>query len=95
MLFVNLVMSNITLSLMLSNMAGKKFTAIQPIIGMLIVPPAAYHLLGCSDKHEILLTNYLTMTAFLIWLGRMFILALQWRDVSHTSIFITPKEKRE
>ena len=52
-LFVNYVISNITLSLMLNTMAGKKFfPLIQPVIGLLIVPLIAYHGLGVSSETE-------------------------------------------
>ena len=52
LLFVNYVISNITLSLMLNTMAGKNFSFLQPVIGLLIVPLIAYHGLGVSSETE-------------------------------------------
>jgi len=52
-LLVNYVISNITLSLMLDTMAGKKFSNLfQPVIGLLLVPLIAYHGLGVSAEME-------------------------------------------
>lgn len=51
-LFVNIAMSTITFNLMLSNMTGKPFKTIQPILFVLFVPLIAYHLCGCSAEVE-------------------------------------------
>ena len=79
-LFVNYVMSNITLNLMLSTMTGKKFRALQPVICILMVPLVAYHGFGISAESELLLTKGLTAAALLFFYGKMSIVSVQWCD---------------
>ena len=79
---------------MLSNMAGRSFSPLQPLIGLLLLSPAAYHMVGCSAATEVWLTNGLTLFALALWCLRMVILARQWCDFANTSFFLVPKEKR-
>mmetsp|Transcript_24690 Transcript_24690/g.30817 ORF Transcript_24690/g.30817 Transcript_24690/m.30817 type:complete len:129 (+) Transcript_24690:504-890(+) len=81
-IFVNLVLSNITLNLMLNNMAGRKFSVAQPSLALPLVPVAAYHVLSCSAQTEIMLSNSLTIFAGLIWASKMVSLSIQWCDFS-------------
>ena len=94
-LLVNYVISNITLSLMLNTMAGKKFSALwQPVIGLLLVPLVAYHGLGVSSETEMLLTQLMTVAAFVYFYGRMSIISFQWCDYADTPFFYIERSKR-
>ena len=88
MLLVNYVISNLTLSLMMNTMAGKRFTPMQqPVIGLLLVPLVAYHGFGASSELEQWLCRALTVLAFLYFYGRIAILAIQWCDYADTPFF--------
>ena len=94
-LFVNYVMSNITLNLMLDTMTGKKFKLIQPVIYLLLVPLISYHCFGITDAQEILLTRVLTAITLIYFYGQMSIVSMQWCDYSQTPFWYVPKSKRK
>ena len=95
MLLVNYVLSNITFSLMLDTMTGKKFTAhFQPIIGLLLVPLISYHALGISAQTELWLSRMMTLLALVYFFGRMTIIAIQWGDYAGTRFWIIERSKR-
>ena len=94
-LLVNYVISNISLSLMISTMTGKVFSNIvQPVIGLLIVPLVAYHGFGVAAETEILLRRAMTALALLFFIARLVIIAIQWGDYANTPFWIIQKPKR-
>ena len=79
-LFVNYILSNITLSLMMHTMTGKKFSFIQPITLLLLVPLVAYHCMGASSEMEQWLSRALTALALFYFYGRLAVISIQWCD---------------
>ena len=49
---INYVLSNITLNLMLHNMAGRSFSSLQPSILLLLVPLVAHYAIGVDAEVE-------------------------------------------
>ena len=80
LLFVNYVISIVTLNLMLNTMAGKKFSLVQPAIGLLAMPLIGYHVMGLDSESEQLLTKVLTGVALVCFYGKLSLVAIQWCD---------------
>ena len=80
-LFVNYVLSVITLDLMLHNMAGKSFSIVQPVILLLVVPFIA-HYLNLPSEVQRMIPVALTILTWLIFMGKMTIISRQWLDYS-------------
>ena len=81
------MMSVITLNIMLHNMAGKKFSAFQPLILLLLIPLTAYHVFGVSAETEKQLTIVLTGVSLAIYFAKMISLSIQWTDFSGKPFF--------
>ena len=88
---VNYVMSNISMDLMLDNMAGKTFTIFKPILVLLSVPVVAYNLMGVSADTEKMMTMAITVACFVYFYVRMAIISTQWCDYNQKPFFYIPQ----
>ena len=84
-LLVNFVMTNVIFSLMLTNMAKRPFTLVQPAYIFLIVPLIAW---AIDLYQEIYITRVCCVLAFCFFYMQVIIVSKQWLDYSGRTFFI-------
>ena len=92
LLMVNYVLSSITINLMLHNMAGKAFSIFQPMLLLLLLPLVAHHFFEVDAEVERLIPKVMTGLAWIIFIGRMYILSRQWCEFSQKHFWTIKKE---
>ena len=79
-LLVNFTIADVTLNLMLHNMARRKFTPVQPALLYLIIPIFAILVCGVDGQAESLLIKALTAMSFITFYCRMAVICKQYID---------------
>ena len=86
-LLINYSIATIILNMMILNMAKKSFSPLQPAVLFIVTPILAYHVGGVSGETEKLLSQAMTVLAFLWFMAKMTVLSIQWCDYSGKSFW--------
>ena len=94
-LMINYAMADITLNLMLHNMAKKPFTFFQTNVFILLLPIVAYYTVGLSVEMERMIPKIICPLAWILFMTKMSILSTQWCDFSQKPFWYIPKAALE
>ena len=87
-LFVNFVIADITLNLMLHNMTGRRFSPLQPALLLLLLPIVLVIGCGLEGTAEDLLIKGVALLSFVSFYVRMAIICKQYIDFANRTFFI-------
>lgn len=94
-LFVNFVLSNMTLNLMVHNMSGRPYPIFQKSVLLLLVPLIVYHGLGVSAETEVIVTRVITLVALLVFVWKMIVISVQWCQLTGKPFFILNRVRQD
>ena len=95
LLMINYAMADVTLNLMLHNMAGRSFSIFQFSIFMLLGPIIAFYTVGLSVEMERMIPKVICPLAWCVFMSKMTILSNQWCDYSGKPFWYIPKAALE